>query len=478
MNVLFLQNTISELQGVMYLSRKLKDAGHSVSLLITTRPTAIFRHLDDHRIDVVCFSLMYGHQFWAKDISAVIRRVRPRIKILWGGIFPSFNLDYLKDVASFVDMFCVGEAEDVIVPMVEAAMAGKGFEGIRGAAYVKDGQVVRNTICNLTDIGRIMPDRDLYFRASGVLRSNPTKIFVCSRGCVGDCSYCYNSRIKGLYKGVDPGPYVRQRSAQAMLDEIAYVKKTYGMKRIFFYDDILVFNRQWGHEFLPKFKDLINVPYMCYTRADMVTDELVRLLKDTGCYMLSFGLETGNEELRERVLNKRVSNEAIIRAAAIIKKHGLGFNTTNMMGFPQETFQMGLDTLELNIKIGAIGSCNILNPFPGTQLYDYCRDNKLFDEKYFEAERNQIHYYPMIKNPDRESLGNLERLFQLAVFFPKTMYPVVRRVARWKPNFLFDLIFVTMQFFYVRFCTERYGVRFMLKYYSEKFMAVFIHGTA
>jgi radical SAM superfamily enzyme YgiQ (UPF0313 family) len=476
-NVLFLQNTISELQGVMYLSRKLKDARHDVSVLITTRPAAVLRHIDDRRIDAICFSLMYGHQFWARDISRMIRNARPHVKILWGGIFPSFNSDYLLEVDSCVDMFCVGEAEDTIVSMIEASVGGSGFEGIRGAAYVKDGMLVQNKVCALTDVSELMPDRDLYFRASGVLRSNPTKIVVCSRGCIGDCSYCYNSRIKGLYRDVDPSPYVRQRSARALLDEISYIKKTYGMKRIFFYDDILVFNRQWGHEFLPAFRDRIGVPYMCYTRADLVTDEIVKLLKDTGCYMLSFGLESGNESLRTRVLNKRVSNEAIIKAAAIIKKHGLAFNTTNMVGFPGETYAMGLDTLELNIKIGSVGSCNILNPFPGTQLYEYCRENNLFDQQYFASERNQIHYYPMIKNPDRESLGNLERLFQLAVFFPKTMYPVVRRVARWRPNFFFDLIFVVMQFFYVRFYTERYGVRFMLKYYSEKFMAVFVHGA-
>lgn len=461
----------------MYLSRKLKDAGHGVSLLITNRPAAVLKHIDDNRIDVVCLSLMYGHQFWARDISRVIRESRPDVRILWGGIFPSFNLDYLHEVSASVDMFCVGEAEDVIVPMVEAAVAKSGFEHIRGAAYLKDGKVVANRVSCLTNVSDLMPDRDLYFRASGVLRANPTKIFVCSRGCIGDCSYCYNSRIKGLYKDVDPSPYVRQRSCASLLDEISYVKKTYGMKRIFFYDDILVFDRKWGYDFLPKFKDRINVPYMCYTRADLVTDEIVKLLKSTGCYMLSFGLESGDEELRMSVLNKSVSNDAIIRAAGIIKKHGLAFNTTNMMGFPHETYAMGLKTLELNIKIGAIGSCNILNPFPGTKLYDYCRDNKLFDDAYFKAERNQIHYYPMIKNPDRESLGNLERLFQLAVFFPRAMYPVVRRIARWKPNVLFDFIFVTMQFFYVRFFTERYGVRFMLKYYSEKFMAVFVHGT-
>jgi radical SAM superfamily enzyme YgiQ (UPF0313 family) len=205
-------------------------------------------------------------------------------------------------------------------------------------------------------------------------------------------------------------------------------------------------------------------------------EESVKLLKSTGCYMLSFGLESGNEDLRKLVLNKKISNEAIIKAAELLKRYGLAFNTTNMMGFPHETYKMGLETIELNIRIQAVGSCNILNPFPGTQLFEYCRENDLFEKRYFKGGRMQIHYYPMIKNPDRQSLGNLERLFQLAVFFPRTMYPVVKRIARWKPNPFFDFIFVLMQFFYVKFFTEKYSYRFMLKYYSEKMSSVFRHG--
>jgi len=473
-NILFLQNTISEIQGIMFLSRILKTAGHNVQVLISGREKSIINYIDENKIDVVCFSLMYGHQFWARTISRLIKKSLPRTKILWGGIFPTFNPDYLLSVSSAVDAFCVGEAEDVITDLVEAAVNHRGFSDIRGAVYIQDDTLRQNNICDYVDIENLIPDRDLYFLHNSVLRDNPTKIFVCSRGCIGNCSYCYNSRIKELYRN-NPKPYLRSRAPESMIEEIKYVQTSYGMKRIFFYDDILVFNKKWAFDFLPRLKSEIGVPYMCYTRADLVDKESVKLLKETGCYMVSFGLESGNEDLRKFVLNKNISNEAIIKAAETIKSQGLAFNTTNMMGFPRETYNMGLETIELNIKIGAVGSCNILNPFPGTQLFEYCRKNNLFEEDYFKGERAEIHYYPMIKNPDREALGNLERLFQLAVFFPRTMYPLVKRVARYRPNILFDLVFLTMQFFYVTFFTEKYGFRFMLRYYSEKMSSVFKH---
>ena len=471
-NILFLQNTISELQGVMYLSRKLKDAGHHVHLLISGKKNRVLQYIDENNIGLVCFSLMYGHQFWATAITRIIKAQKPEIKILWGGIFPTFNVDYLLEVGC-VDAFCIGEGENVIVPLVESVLADKKPETLKGVAYIQEGRIKENELCNYTDIENLIPDRDLYFGYS-VLRKNPAKIFVASRGCIGSCSYCYNSKVKDLYKD-NPNPYVRSRSPDSMLEEIQYVKNNYGLKRIFFYDDILIFNKTWAFEFLPRLKSKINAPYMCYTRPDLINEEITKLLKQTGCYMVSFGLESGNEELRMQVLNKRISNETIIKAADIIKRNKLAFNTTNMMGFPHETYRMGLETIELNIRIGAIGSCNILNPFPGTQLYEYCKNNNLFEENYFKQARTQIHYYPLIKNPDRNALGNLERLFQLAVFFPHTMYPLVKRIAKFRPNFFFDLIFLSLQFIYIKFFTERYSLKFMLRYYSEKMKSVFGH---
>ena len=472
--ILFLQNTISEIQGVMYLSKKLKASGYNVGVLISGNKNKIARYIVRNKIDVACFSIMYGHQFWATEISKSIREASPSTRVLWGGLFPTFNPDYLLKVSPAVDAFCVGEAEGVVVDLVEAALGRSGFGGIKGAVYVESGALKQNSICDLTDIENLSADRDLYFSHNSILRNNSTKIFVCSRGCIGDCSYCYNSRMKQLYRD-NPGRYLRSRSPESMLAEIKYVKAKYGMKRIFFYDDILVFDKKWSFDFLPRLKSEVCLPYMCYTRADLVDKESVKLLKDTGCYMLSFGLESGNEDLRRLVLNKKISNETIIKAAELIKSYGLSFNTTNMMGFPHETYNMGLETIALNIKIGAIGSCNILNPFPGTQLFEYCRQNNLFEEDYFKDGRMQIHYYPMIKNPDRQYLGNLERLFQLAVFFPRIMYPVVKRIARLRPNPLFDFIFVLMQFFYVRCFTEKYSLSFMLRYYTEKMSSVFRH---
>lgn len=471
-NILFLQNTISELQGVMYLSKKLKEAKHKVYLLICSNQRKILHYIDEKNIQVVCFSLMYGHQFWASEISREIRLKKPHLKVLWGGIFPTFNVDYLLE-ANYVDAFCIGEGEDIILPLVETVLKNKKPEDLRGVAYLTDHELHENRICNYVDITNLVPDRDLYFQYS-VLRTNPTKIFVCSRGCVGNCSYCYNSRMRDLYKD-NPGAYLRYRNPEAIITEIRYVKERYGLKRIFFYDDILTADIHWMSKFLLRFKQVITVPYMCYSRADLINRETAGLLKESGCYMVSFGLESGNEDLRTHVLNKRIRDETIIEAAQTLKRFGLAFNTTNMMGFPHETYEMGLQTIELNIRIGAIGSCNILNPFPGTQLYEYCKSHHLFEEAYFQDARPQIHYYPLIKNPDREALGNLERLFQLAVFFPHTMYPIVKRIARLKQNFFFDLIFVVLQFFYVRFITERWSLRFMLWYYLEKLKSVFGH---
>lgn len=471
-NILFLQNNFSEFQGVMYLSRRLKTAGFKVHLLISKKKNSILNFIQEKKIAVVLFSLLYGYQFWAKEASRLIKDKFPHVKIIWGGIFSTFNIDYLEKVSPYVNAFFRGEADDKIVSLVEAVLGDSDLNDIAGAVYIKNGSVCQNSIPDYVDISSAMPDRDLYFNYSSVFGKNSTKIFVCSRGCIGSCSYCYNSKLKELYQD-KPGSYVRLRNPESILDEIGYVKKKYGMKRIFFYDDILVFNKPWAWSFLSKYKAKVGLPYMCYVRADLVDEETVRLLKETGCYMASFGLESGNEEFRNLILNKKITNEQIENAAALFRKFRLPFNTTNMVGFPHETYQMALQTIALNIKIKAIGSCNILNPFPGTKLYDYCRKNNLFEEAYFNDKRSQIHYYPLIKTEDRNFLGNLERLFQLTLFFPHSIFPLVKRLGRCRPNFIFDFIFLLCQFFYIKFFTERYSLRFMFHYYLEKFNSLF-----
>jgi radical SAM superfamily enzyme YgiQ (UPF0313 family) len=131
----------------------------------------------------------------------------------------------------------------------------------------------------------------------------------------------------------------------------------------------------------------------------VVDEDFIRMLKDAGCYRVSFGVESGNEYIRNEVMNRKMSNEQIIRAFELCHRYGLETNAINIIGIPGETEEMIWDTIRLNRIIKPTTSgVNIFYPYRGTKLGDSCFAQGLVDEKRyydFTSERREtILAYP------------------------------------------------------------------------------------
>lgn len=432
----------------MVISGCLKQAGHQTLVVVGDGIGDFERIIRQEQPDIIAFSLMSGLHLWANDVTAKIRGLdlgyRPFI--IYGGPHPTFFPEIITKAD--VDAVCIGEGE---FPMVDLASAiGRGERPTDIAnLHIKDanGVVHRNPVRTLGSLDdQPFPDRDIYYRYD-FFRGYPTKSFMTGRGCPYNCTFCYNKTIRDIYD--DKGKFVRMRSPEHVIAEILDVKKKYGLRTVYFFDDTFGIQKSWARTFLKMYKEQVGLPFLCRVRANTTNEEFIAALKDAGCVTVSFAIETANEGLREKLLRKKITDKQIYQTAALLRKYGIKFFTYNMVGIPEQSMDDIFDTIRLNIEIGtSYPWCSIFHPYPGTELAQYC-----IEKGYLPADFDPDHLATSFHSSATISDGtcsateitNIHKLFQLAIYFPPLL-PIVRWMSRRQPNPLFSLIFMGVYF--------------------------------
>ena len=214
-----------------------------------------------------------------------------------------------------------------------------------------------------------------------------------------------------------------------MLEEIKYLKNKYNLEIIKFWDEeFLLFSDAELEELAGEYKKL-NLPFLITARLDSVTENKARLLKEMNCVNVSAGIESGSEHIRRNVLNRRMSNDDIIRGISILNKYDIRTSTLNMLGMPFETRKNVFQTIELNrVAKAQNSSIMILQPWEGTKIREEAVKAGFMKEdcgNYFYADT----CLDMPQLPRREILG-LAKTFSLYRKVPKILYPVVRLCER------------------------------------------------
>lgn len=199
-----------------------------------------------------------------------------------------------------------------------------------------------------------------------------------SRGCPYSCTYCSNS---GLRKITD-GKYVRFRSIENIISEIKEVVSKYKVKSVYLNDDVFTVNKNYVEKFCNQYVKEIGYPFEINTRVENLDRNILKMLKDAGCYRIAMGLEQGDEKFRKEILNRPMSNEKIETAFLLAKEIGIKTKTFNIVGFPFETVENHMETVRLNRKIQPNSIVNyIFEPYPGTPLYDMCLENNFIEKE-------------------------------------------------------------------------------------------------
>ncbi|MFC1965897.1 B12-binding domain-containing radical SAM protein [Chloroflexota bacterium] len=327
--------------------------------------------LDYYQPDIVGFSVMTVGYNLTKEMAYVVKN--KGIKVIFGGIHPTIMPE--QTIAeNFVDFICVGEGEIACVNFLSKYFGGEDYTHVKGV-WTKDenGEIYRNDIEQLVaDLDSIpFPDRDALDSRYYNAELTGANVFT-SRGCPYPCSFCQNKFLMNLYK--DKGSLIRYRSTENIFSELEVIVSKYGTKQFYFSDEIFTLNKKRVLDFLDNYiSRFVNIPFMCQTRVDCVDDEIMGALKEAGCHQINIAIESGNEYVRNKILNKRISDEQIRSAFSLARKYNIKTQSFNMIGIPGETKDSIFETISINKELRPDRVlCTIFMPFNGTELGDEC----------------------------------------------------------------------------------------------------------
>jgi len=449
-SIVFLQRDPIEWLGIMYLSSMLKKHGHRTAVVVDSLEA---RGCVDQALregaDIFALSPLVTDIQWAMERVAELKKHSDALVVL-GGTHVTLNPEETL-ANSDVDVICLGEGEHALLELAEALDSGIDWGRVPNLWVKQNGKVLRNDLRDLLeDLDSLpFPDRTLYSGYPALRKWGKRPLHI-GRGCPYSCSYCHNASKRELV--AHKGRYVRWRSVESVLAEVEELARTTSFKVLHFVDDGFGINQGWLGEFLPELSALVEDPPAIFAnmRADMVTEELCTTFEryGSGRMRLRIAVECGDEEYRQQVLHKTISDADLRRAATLFHKHGIGFATYNMVGMPGESLDQAISTLRLNVELRPTEAfCFIYQPFPGTQLAQLTLDSGAIDAAALagagaEGFRGYFESFSPLCQPNIVQLENVQRLFGIVVKAP-ALFPLVRRLVavRWLAP-LFRLIYL------------------------------------
>jgi radical SAM superfamily enzyme YgiQ (UPF0313 family) len=429
-----------EPQGIMSMSAVLKAAGHEVGLTIAAQEDPV-QFARDFRPDIVGYSVMTGSQHYYFKLNREIKRTlgdREPMAV-FGGPHPTFFPSMIEEPG--VDGVCVGEGEGPIVDLANA-LNDSGFRpDIPNWWFKVDGEVIKNSvrplIRQLDDLP--MSDRALIYDKHEATRLSPVKHFMASRGCPYDCTYCFNHAWYQIYAGEKRG---YQRSVDSAIAEVLWVKERYPLEQVVFLDDLFILFVDWLEEFAEKFPQEVGLPFFCNVRANLITPEKVALLKRAGANTVSMGIESGNDELRNRLLKRKMPRDTIVKAGRMLHEAGINLTSTNILALPTATLEDDFATLRLNTEAKVkYAHAFLFQPYPGTELGEFTQKNGYMAGSFEDIGAIAWDTSILIRDA-KEKLGmeNLQRWFALGVEFP-WLEPFIRLAIQAPHNQVVDTLY-------------------------------------
>lgn len=353
--------------GLLHLAAMLKEARYNVKIVDT-------RVDDYYSIDLkdalFCgITAFTGSQITqALEIARFIRDNNPDVPIVWGGIHASI-LPLQTCEHPLVDVVVKGEGEETIVELARMFENGSPLEDVNGILYKKNGEVIENPDRPFIDLNKIP---FLPYELLNHERCDFSTIYLnTSRGCPYNCAFCYNRSYNKLsYRAKDP---------ERVLDEIEYILKKFNADSIHFNDDNFFVKRKRVEKICQGLLDRkLDIKWSALCRVDYFSkydDEFIDLLVKSGCTGLSFGAESGSQQVLD-CINKGIKVEDTLATIKRSKEHGMDCDFSFVIGFPGETKQDVYRTIDLIDEKGRIDSHSggvhvfIYIPYPGTPLFN------------------------------------------------------------------------------------------------------------
>lgn len=313
-------------------------------------------------------------EYWrqAHYAAKLVKDINPNIITIMGGAHPS-SLPYKVMTDKNIDYIIMAEGEERLPRFLDILQSDKEFSKMDGIGYRKNGKVVINQPTSwieyldslplpdysMFDWHKVMTTEQKNTVGLG-FRESPVGMIMTSRGCPYRCSFCAKSM----------GNKIRLRSAGSVIKELDMLINEYGVKEIIFIDDEMYVNKKRAIEIIEGLAKY-NISWKNIHQAAWNLDlELLKLMKNTGCYQVVISPESGNERVLKKIIHKPGSKEHIRNVVKWCKELDLEINTHYVFGFPGETWEEIRDTCNFAAELDADETkFAIATPFPGTELF-------------------------------------------------------------------------------------------------------------
>lgn len=364
--------------GLTYLAATARKAGHEAII----RDCEVEDYADERELiddilslapEVVAVTATTPLFHKANWIIENVRSAADVLTVL-GGVHVSSLMEQVFDEGCAADVCVCGEGEDALVEILDAYAHNRPFSGIKGILFRdSSGEVIQApprippNIETLPHPARDLLRTDKYMWSVPQKGLRPVTSLITHRGCPFRCVFC------SVHSVFPRKP--RYRSVNSIVEELHAIVTYHGIHHVMIQDDTLTLNRELISKLCTRMIDeRMAVTFEGYTRADLVDEALLSLMKEAGLVRLSFGIESGDSGIL-KAIRKDIDLEDYVRAYRACRNLGIETRCSYMIGHPFETRESIQRTIKfvnaLDVRQAYI---NISTPYPGSELFQMAKE--------------------------------------------------------------------------------------------------------
>ena len=458
--LIFLDLYVSPL-GFGILIKQLLDAGHELKILDIQNQKKAFQDAVDFHPDFIMASLYTGSHQRMLDFIKDLKESTGCLAFV-GGPHPTFFPEVI-DEFEFLDVICRGEGEKAVDSFFQAFEKNNDMpEAINNLSIRKGDRVFSNDLDPLEeDLDKnVFAERQLFYQTYPHMREYPVEWFMASRGCPFACSYCFNNRNHQIFGKA--WKKVRYRSPQNLVEEIKDVMQYKKIDFIEFHDDMFGLKKDWLEKFAPLYRKEVGIPFFCNTIPSFINDEYIEKLAYAGLRAASMGIQIYDEKRRIELLNRPSTNKDIENGIKTLKKFNIKILTDTMLGLPTTTIEDDFKSLAYNRSLKVdYAWASIFQPYPKTDLAQYCIENGLWDGN-VDALPSNLYLKTILNFPEKQK----KQIFILQSFYSLTakfyfIRPFVKFLFNFKPFAIYKIVPAFTQSYLLNF--KIYGTKYKFK---------------
>lgn len=425
--------------GLAYIARVLEEKRFKSKILDASLGLSlddIKKEIEINRPEIIGITATTPVINMAYKIAEISKSVDKEIKVIVGGPHPTaLPMECIQN--QNIDFVVSGEGEYTTLELVDHLINNKGKKSkINGIHYKANEEIYytekRGYVQHIDDIPmpawHLLPMKKYKFSPSNHKKS-PSTHLLSSRGCPFGCIFCSKPVT---------GKKFRAHSPERVVKEIEYLMENYNIKDVTFRDDLFTFDQDRVERIcdLMMSKNL-KISWSCTSRIDTISKDLLSLMKESGCWGIFFGIETGSERLM-KLIKKNITLEQARNVIKWCNQFNIETKIFFILGLPTETLGESISTIDFAKSLNAdYAQFSMALPYPDTEFFRMIKSEKKiksFDWDSFQSHpKNKIVYLP--KNRTQSEMLNLQRLAYRKFYFRPSY--IFRRLR--ETNFLHKL---------------------------------------